>query len=85
MLAKVLSPNFSAKSIVNFLPCVSAFMKYAELWGMIPDPRKLRWLMLDFRVLFDQQLNQSVKEGFSSFADIMDELEKTKIERQLFL
>ena len=43
------------------------------------------WLMLNSRVLFDQQLDQSVKQGFSSFPDIMDELEKTKIERKLFL
>jgi hypothetical protein len=35
--------------------------------------------MLCFRVLFDQQLNQRVKQGFSSFTDIMDEPEKAKI------
>ncbi len=46
---------------------------------------KKSWLMLCFRVLFDQQLNQRVQQGFATFTDIMDELEKTKIQRKLFL
>ncbi len=41
--------------------------------------------MLCFRVLVDKHLNQRMKQGFSSFADIMDELEETKIERELLL
>jgi hypothetical protein len=41
--------------------------------------------MLDFRVLFDQHLNQGMKQGFSSLADIMNKLKESEIERQLFL
>jgi hypothetical protein len=55
------------------------FLAYAT------DLSYYKWLMLCFRVLFDQHLNQRVKQGFSPFAGIMDELEKTKIERKLFL
>jgi hypothetical protein len=43
------------------------------------------WLMLRFRVLFDQQLNQRVKQGFASLPNIMDKLEETKIEREFLL
>src|SRR5882724_11108136 len=38
-------------------------------------------LMLRFRVLFDQQLNQRLKQGCASLPNIMDKLEETKIER----
>ena len=43
------------------------------------------WLMLRFRVLFDQQLNQRLKQGFASFPNIMDKLEETEIEREFLL
>ena len=43
------------------------------------------WLMLCFRVLLDQQLHQRMKQGFASFPNIMDKLEETEIEGELFL
>jgi signal peptidase I len=43
------------------------------------------WLMLRFRVLCDQQLNQRLKQGFASLPNIMDKLEETKIEREFLL
>ena len=46
---------------------------------------KKLWLMLRFRVLFDQQLNQRLKQGFASFPNIMDKLEETEIEREFLL
>ncbi len=41
--------------------------------------------MLCFRVLFDEQLNQRVQQGFATFPDIMEELEKTKVQSKHFL
>jgi len=41
--------------------------------------------MLRFRVLFDQQLNQRLKQGFASLANIRDKLEETKIAREFLL
>ena len=47
--------------------------------------RYYHWLMLRFRVLFDQQLNQRLKQGFASLPNIMDKLEETEIEREFLL
>jgi hypothetical protein len=41
--------------------------------------------MLDFRVLFDQELNQGMKQGSSSLAYVMDKFKESEIERQLLL
>ena len=45
----------------------------------------LEWLMLRFRVLFDQPLNQRLKQGFAPLPNIMDKLEETKIAREFLL
>jgi hypothetical protein len=37
--------------------------------------------MLDSGVLCDQQINQGMEQGFSPFADIMDKLEETQLDR----
>ena len=42
------------------------------------SPLKER-LMLCFRVLFDEQLNQGVKQGFATLSGIMNKFEKAKI------
>ncbi len=41
--------------------------------------------MLGSMVLFNQQINQSVKQRFPSLVGIMVELEKPQIRRELFL
>ena len=37
--------------------------------------------MLDLRVLFDQQLDQGMEQGFSSLANIMDELKESDVKK----
>jgi len=43
------------------------------------------WLMSRFGVLLDYQLNQGVQQGFSSFTDIMNELEESDVKKKFFL
>jgi len=42
-------------------------------------------LILDSRVLFDQQLNELMKQRFSPFSDIVNILEETEVEREFLL
>src|SRR5918992_5249731 len=42
-------------------------------------------LMLDSRVLCDQQLNERRKQCFASFSDIVHKLEETEVEREFLL
>jgi len=43
------------------------------------------WLMLRFKVLFDQKFDKRMEQGLSSLASVMNELKKTKIKRELLL
>ncbi len=42
-------------------------------------------LILDSRVLCDQQLNKRMKQRFASFSGIVHKLEETEVERKFFL
>lgn len=42
-------------------------------------------LMLDSRVLCDQELNQSMKQRFTSLSDVVHELEETQIKWEFLL
>src|SRR5262245_18428304 len=46
---------------------------------------KLRALLLDSRVLPDQQLNECRKQRFASLADVVHELEEPQVDREFFL
>lgn len=39
------------------------------------------WLMLESRVSSDQELNQGMKQGLSSFANVVDKLKESDVER----
>ena len=45
----------------------------------------LRTLLLDSRVLRDQQLNERRKQRFASLADVVHELEEPQVDREFLL
>ena len=49
------------------------------------DLRNPQTLILDSRVLGDQQLNEGRQQRFASLADIVNELEETQVEREFLL
>jgi hypothetical protein len=42
-------------------------------------------LMLDSRVLCDQQLNERMKQRLASLSDVVNELKKTQVKREFLL
>ena len=57
---------------------------------LTPDkPRRKRSkeprLILDSRVLCDQQLNERMQQRFAPFSDIVHKLEETEVEREFLL
>ena len=64
---------------------MAAHVRRVKLRGLALFLLKKSRLMLRFRVLFDQQLNQRLKQGCASLPNIMDKLEETKIEREFLL
>ena len=43
------------------------------------------WLILDSRVLCDQQLNERMKQRFASLSGIVNKLEETEVKGELLL
>ena len=50
-----------------------------------PLANKRAWLMLDSRVLSDQQLNESTQQRFAPLSDVVHKLEETEVKRQFLL
>ena len=40
---------------------------------------------MGFRVLFNDQIDQGMKQGFAPFFNIVSEFKETKVKRELFL
>ena len=53
--------------------------------GRGPGQRTRVWLLLDSRVLCNQQLNERRQQRFASLADVVHKLEETQVEREFLL
>ena len=74
---------------LDYITCCF-WKKYSDnKWCVSPALEKIPLLkfrlMLRFKVLFDQKFDKRMEQGLSPFADVMNELEKTEIERELLL